>query len=113
MINAHEARKIVDLSDKSVDTLMESLDSKIRANAALGGNVYKCNCNKLSYTSMSNQGDLENNPARDIQNRIIEKLKNLGYMASMENDGLPYVPRAYEDYEVAPTAQYVRLKITW
>jgi hypothetical protein len=114
MINAREARAIMEESTSAVEAHLKNICEGIRKSAQAGNASFLCNNTSLSYTNFSHQAEKENNPHAVLQDKVISRLIDLGFKASMENDGPSYVPRAYDSDDVgAPTAQFVRLKISW
>lgn len=92
MINAKEARDIVETSDANVLKSLEVFDKNIR-NAASRG---KKEC---FFHIDSREKYLGLPPLKPLEMMIVERLKDSGFWVEFTFDGDPYVPRGLSDDE--------------
>lgn len=110
MINANEARQLVDESDKTVNDILNKLDLSIRMMAARGERLYAC-YNEVAWCGKP----IGQNPVpTDLHNKLIAKLKSLGFGAKYSFHGDSYIPRGLmEDDGTGPLHINHVLIVTW
>jgi len=98
-MHVDEARKLVDESGVEFKAITDKIDEKIREAAKKGlrifdvGSIYGLNISICEPTYMINCKSEE----KDLVDKLILFYKQNGFHAIWRTNGLPYVPRAYED----------------
>lgn len=114
MISASTCRQIVELSDATVDKILERLSPKVEAAATAGKRTYSIYEDGL-WEGVNVTFGASPKPT-PLQLRVIEKLKAHGFLsAKLSADGDKYIPRGLaDDFDgTGPDYQNFCIVISW
>jgi hypothetical protein len=113
MIAASAARQIANESDASVDAYLDWLDSRIRERAEAGLTQYMC-CldDKTSKTICTTKFEPVPKP-NVFQDRVITKLRQLGYRAEWKATSEPRSGKVIDDDDREVMYQTFTIIINW
>jgi hypothetical protein len=120
VITAKEARGLVERSEAAVQNVLEKLDAPIKAAAKSGAALLVLSdVVGMPYDKISiDAGPYDSVEVSPFMKVLIEKLKALGYGATLEKLGNAYVPRglAVDDvdgFQPGPLYQHYAIVIRW
>lgn len=108
MITALDARRIVEISDSRVQSLLTVIEDQIRR-AAEAGQLQVLLYTEGLWDSHSCYRHVSPTP---IQSRVCAELSKLGFNAQVIKAGEPYVPRGLDEDTAEKQINHV-IKVSW